>query len=445
MAIPKDYKGKYFFHFTHIDNLKDIAINGLLSVNEKNNRGLSHLNVANSSIQGRRSSMQVACGPGGVVHDYVPFYFCPRTPMFFKILSTKNFDQCLLVFICISIEKLDLQKFVFTDSAANRALAPNFYDDPTDLDKLSWDEIEKKSWSASATVKHKKMAEALCHQELKPSEIDYIVTWNKDIKEEVEEIFKKEGVDCPDIKFDGENGYYHYITWFGGDGESGCSRVTGPQELEAVVNDSYDSVLQNREKLEPQDCPHQNLKEILISMKKDFELIEALESIVGLETNNKMHSENVDDHTRTVVEKLKELEGYKEFSNEKRMIMRFCAYMHDVGKGPSSRWREGIQKPDDTHSKRSVLSAKKLLSTDIVNIEDEDIYTILVLIGYHDVVGDSIIKERDISCLKNIKLTREMVEMLFLLNEADVLALGKVPEEDKWSNLKLEVLGFIDD
>lgn len=31
MSIPTRYKGKYFFHFTHIDNLDQIIDFGLLS------------------------------------------------------------------------------------------------------------------------------------------------------------------------------------------------------------------------------------------------------------------------------------------------------------------------------------------------------------------------------------------------------------------------------
>lgn len=35
MSIQEQYKDKYFFHFTHLNNLKAILANGLLSTNEK--------------------------------------------------------------------------------------------------------------------------------------------------------------------------------------------------------------------------------------------------------------------------------------------------------------------------------------------------------------------------------------------------------------------------
>ncbi|MGQ7112742.1 DarT ssDNA thymidine ADP-ribosyltransferase family protein, partial [Escherichia sp. TWPC-MK] len=37
--------------------------------------------------QHRRSEMRVTCGPGGVVHDYVPFYFTKRSPMLLKVFA----------------------------------------------------------------------------------------------------------------------------------------------------------------------------------------------------------------------------------------------------------------------------------------------------------------------------------------------------------------------
>ena len=54
MKIPDKYKGKYFFHFTHIENLESIVGNGLLSTNKKNRLGLNHTDIAAIGIQHRR-------------------------------------------------------------------------------------------------------------------------------------------------------------------------------------------------------------------------------------------------------------------------------------------------------------------------------------------------------------------------------------------------------
>ncbi len=41
--------------------------------------------VGNQGIKARRSRRAVPVGPGGVVADYAPFYFAPRSPMMFAI------------------------------------------------------------------------------------------------------------------------------------------------------------------------------------------------------------------------------------------------------------------------------------------------------------------------------------------------------------------------
>lgn len=87
MKISKEHQGRYFYHFTHVDNLDSIVKNGLLSTNLKKEREIGHFDVANASIQHRRSEMQVEVGPGGTVHDYVPFYFASTSMMLLGLIN----------------------------------------------------------------------------------------------------------------------------------------------------------------------------------------------------------------------------------------------------------------------------------------------------------------------------------------------------------------------
>jgi len=47
--------------------------------------GKRHVSIAYQDIQERRSKIIVSCGPGGTLHDYVPFQFAPRSPMLYTI------------------------------------------------------------------------------------------------------------------------------------------------------------------------------------------------------------------------------------------------------------------------------------------------------------------------------------------------------------------------
>jgi hypothetical protein len=213
MTIASNFKDKYFFHLTHLSNLENILDYGLLSTTEKIKRGIEHTNVASDGIQQTRSDMNVTCCPWGKVHDYVPFYFCARTPMLLRILKSKCFEEPDFIFFAVSTKKLDNPNFIFTNKAANRRNEPpQFYDCPSKLSELNWQEILDKKWTpANETAKHEKMAEALHYGQFDLINIDYIVVWNEEYKKLVQRMFIEYGIPCPPIKSDGAHGYYHYF------------------------------------------------------------------------------------------------------------------------------------------------------------------------------------------------------------------------------------------
>ncbi|HCO4432995.1 TPA: DUF4433 domain-containing protein, partial [Escherichia coli] len=93
MTVPVHHRHRNAYHFTSVDNLESIIETGLFSTNQKIARRISHVNVADEGIQGRRAVMQVPNTNGRCVHDYVPFYFAKKTPMQLSVLHKKNVDQ----------------------------------------------------------------------------------------------------------------------------------------------------------------------------------------------------------------------------------------------------------------------------------------------------------------------------------------------------------------
>ncbi|WP_200907563.1 DarT ssDNA thymidine ADP-ribosyltransferase family protein, partial [Trabulsiella odontotermitis] len=104
MEFPASLKGRYAYHFTYLGNLESIIENGLLCTNLKNDQNITHHNVAEHGIQGRRSTMQVPCSNGKFVHDYIPFYFSKRNSMQLGVINKKNVDQAFLIYFAIPIE-----------------------------------------------------------------------------------------------------------------------------------------------------------------------------------------------------------------------------------------------------------------------------------------------------------------------------------------------------
>lgn len=74
MARPLPTK---VMHFTHIENLPSIVADGLVGDTAAQAPGVLKVEVGEPSIKEARRRRQVDIPPGGVVADYVPFYFGP--------------------------------------------------------------------------------------------------------------------------------------------------------------------------------------------------------------------------------------------------------------------------------------------------------------------------------------------------------------------------------
>jgi len=72
-------------HFTHMKNLRGIIEDGLESDTRLAKAGRNVVECADREIKSSRRRMPVQVDPGGVVADYVPFYFAPRSPMMYRI------------------------------------------------------------------------------------------------------------------------------------------------------------------------------------------------------------------------------------------------------------------------------------------------------------------------------------------------------------------------
>lgn len=132
------------FHITAIPNLRSIAAaGGLLAKNQVLGKKITAANIAYQSVQGHRAIKVVPVGSGGTVHDYVPFYFAPRSPMLMTINSGNvpgcTYRQDDIVHLTTTIEMIRAAQvpFVFSDANAATALA-NFYDDLTRLTEVDW-------------------------------------------------------------------------------------------------------------------------------------------------------------------------------------------------------------------------------------------------------------------------------------------------------------------
>lgn len=160
------------YHITHIDNLssilkaKGLFANSQLQPNQ-------YTDIAHGGIQDRRGRVQVPCAAGGTLHDYVPFYFAPRSPMLYAInrgnVEGYRDGQNPILHLVIDVNSLVEcgLSFVFTDGHAVMAYSA-FCDDSSLLDYvIDWDLMKSNYWFDTEDYpdrKRRRQAEFLVHE-----------------------------------------------------------------------------------------------------------------------------------------------------------------------------------------------------------------------------------------------------------------------------------------
>ena len=140
-------------HFTHIDHLPTIAAHGLMSDSRAQARGFVTTEAGNPGIKARRRERRVFVGVGGVVADYVPFYFRSRSPMLYAIhcgnvptFTGNEYDLAYLVTTVERLIELGLRP-VFTDRNAALAVCRHT-DELSDLnDLVDWNVMQATMWA----------------------------------------------------------------------------------------------------------------------------------------------------------------------------------------------------------------------------------------------------------------------------------------------------------
>ena len=422
---------KYFYHFTHLDNLDSILKNGLLCTKVKEANNINHYDIANKTIQRRRSEMDVICDGEnfGKIHDFVPFYFSTRNTMQLSIINQKKVDQSELIFLGVKTDLINNQNFIFTDSSANTNNAPKFYNKSADLANLNWDVINSSKWSFSDQERQQRMAEVLI-KDFNFDYVDHIIVFNKEIRDKVEKIFKNnEFSDHPKLEYSGYENKHFYFTKFFFPDRKNEDLVTGPKELKETFERLTDETINKRSNIKKFN--HKNIESLLYLINKKFDCIPELEGIFNLETINDMHSNTVSNHTIDVVQNLNKNDDYQQLDTRLKQILTLSAYLHDIGKGPKSKWKDEKQPVYNDHPYDSLIYTQRVLIEEIEDLNNEEIRLINLLVTYHDILGDLTRDHRNTTELRTVIKSQKELELLYILSQADVLAL----REDWYSNL----------
>lgn len=161
------------YHITHLDNLPGLVARGeLLADTQIQLAGLAPTSIAHGNIKQRRSQTAVTTGNLGFVADYVPFYFCPRSPMLYSIhrgqVAGYPGGQAGVLHLVLSAEAVVGAGVACCHTDGHAAMQPlTFYPGVSGLTALDWPVIGHTSWhntSDDNDRKRRKQAEFLAWQ-----------------------------------------------------------------------------------------------------------------------------------------------------------------------------------------------------------------------------------------------------------------------------------------
>lgn len=171
------------FHFTHLNNLATIASFGLQCDADVQLTDRLRQEVGNREIKSMRRSREVPVPPGGVVADYVPFYFAPRSPMMYAIargnVPTYQNGCDDVVYLCSTLGRLRAAgaPVILTDRNAVLETA-GFASSADDL-AIDWPLMHERYWHDTPEHpdrREKRTAECLVYRLVEPSAIAAVVT-----------------------------------------------------------------------------------------------------------------------------------------------------------------------------------------------------------------------------------------------------------------------------
>lgn len=189
------------FRIVHVDNIPWILANGLHCGNS-NAMAPNWVHIGNADLISRRADHRVKAPFEGTLHDYVPFYFTPFSPMLLNIKSGRNGvtqrpnDDIVILVGSLHRIASSGHRFLFTDAHAYVAYS-NFYNDVQHLSRIDWRILQTRDFARDQNDPSKMeryQAEALIHQHLPVTALEGIVCYTEQVRARVQNEVQRNGL-----------------------------------------------------------------------------------------------------------------------------------------------------------------------------------------------------------------------------------------------------------
>ena len=190
------------FRITHVANLPWLLRHGLHAA-----RGQladpSFVPIGNPDLIDKRTRRAVPLPPGGMLSDYVPFYFTPKSPMLYNIKTgyngiTKrsNDDIAILVSSCQQMTAGGGVTMLYTDRHAYTMTAAWTADVDDLVTLIDWDILRRHDFARNDAYPDKMeryQAEALAHRHVPPAALLGIGCVSDRVRSAIEEAVQISG------------------------------------------------------------------------------------------------------------------------------------------------------------------------------------------------------------------------------------------------------------
>lgn len=203
------------FRMTHFDNVPFIVNHGLWSkrsaVQDPN-----FVPIGNPAIIDRRTNKQVNIEPpGGVLGDFVPFYFSGHSPMLLNIATGHGVNKVpqkdIVFLVCDALEIINAGiPYCFTNGNATNTIT-RFYNSLYGLNDLDWATIRASLWANTDDDYdrvRKKMSEFLVKEHVPIDLIKRIIVRNEEASQKVAAMLNG-ALPQLEIIVDTKNDYYY--------------------------------------------------------------------------------------------------------------------------------------------------------------------------------------------------------------------------------------------
>jgi hypothetical protein len=184
---------KYCYRIIHINNLPLLLQNGIVNKHHPNADN-NYIEIGNPEIIDVRSTTPVKISNYGMIGDYVPFYFTPKSIMLFNIITgywhpkvLKRNRNEILVIRCLIKELVKFPQWFFTDGQGNDMIS-NHYNNLVDLSQVDWHIIQKSDFSkidGDYDKPRRYQAEFLAHGQVPLTSIESLNVYNDQVEKDV--------------------------------------------------------------------------------------------------------------------------------------------------------------------------------------------------------------------------------------------------------------------